>query len=304
MEEILKVENLTKKIGKKVILNNISFTVNKGEILGFLGPNGAGKTTAIKCIMGLIKKMSGKIYVCGVDVNKNFEKAAENFGGIIENPEMYGDLTAYTNIKVLSMLYKNITKEKIYEVLELVGLKGHEKEKVKTFSLGMKQRLGLAQALIHNPKLLILDEPTNGLDPIGIKKLRDILKKLAINGTAVLISSHQLAEMNLMCDKVCIINKGKILEIKDLKEIESANEFYFDVDNIEKTKEVLANNKIEYILEKDKLKIKIEKDKVILLSNYLKRFGINTFEIQKATKTLEDIFLEEIKENENNKTDN
>jgi len=176
---VLKVSNLTKKFGNRTAVDNISFDVYEGEIFGFLGPNGAGKTTAIRMITGLAKPTSGDVFVCGNSITKHFEKAIVNIGGIIENPEMYKNLTGMENLKYYASLYPKIKKDRIDEVVHLVGMENRINDKVKTYSLGMRQRIGIAQALLHNPKLLILDEPTNGLDPNGVLEMRNFLKTIA-----------------------------------------------------------------------------------------------------------------------------
>ncbi len=225
METAIKIENLNKSFGKKQILHDVNLELKAGEVFGFLGPNGAGKTTTIKLIVGMLSLDEGHIEVCGVDVSKNFEKAMANVGAIVENPEMYKYLSGLDNLKQYARMRKGVTKERINEVVELVGLTNRIKEKVSKYSLGMRQRLGVAQALLHNPKVLILDEPSNGLDPAGIKQLRDILKDLAHNkGVCVLVSSHLMSEMELMCDRIGIIAEGKVLEVRSVEEIISTNQ--------------------------------------------------------------------------------
>lgn len=217
---VLSISHLSKKLGGKQILSDISLDLNAGEIFGFLGPNGSGKTTTIKLILGLLNMEEGEITVCGYNLKKDFEKAMAEVGGIIENPEMYKYLSAEENLRQYQRMNGRIDENRISEVLTLVGLKGREKEKISKYSLGMRQRVGLAQALIHKPRLLILDEPTNGLDPEGIHDLRTILKKISHeNGVAVFVSSHMLAELELMCDRVGIVDKGKLLTIKYIDEL-------------------------------------------------------------------------------------
>ena len=220
METVLSVKNLNKSFGSKHIIKNATFDVYAGEIFGFLGPNGSGKTTTIKMIMGFLFPDSGDIEICGYDVKKDYEKAMNLVGGIVENPEMYKDMTGMQNLHMYGRLHNGVTQERMNEVIEIVGMQARANEKIKKYSLGMKQRIGVAQAILHRPRLLILDEPTNGLDPAGIKELRDILKKLAHEeNVAVLVSSHMLAEMELMCDRVAIIDKGTILDVKPIDEI-------------------------------------------------------------------------------------
>ena len=220
MEKILQVENLTKVYGSRTAVDNISFSVNNGEILGFLGANGAGKSTTMKMILGLTSITSGDVYICGKNIQTNFESAIQNVGGLIETPYLYPYLTGYGNLKFYASLYKGIKKSKILEVASIVGLSKRLSDKVRNYSLGMKQRLGIAQALLHDPKLLVLDEPTNGLDANGIKEIKMLLKRLTKErGTSILISSHILSTMESLCDRIAIIDNGRLIEIKTLNEI-------------------------------------------------------------------------------------
>ncbi|MCL1790925.1 MAG: ABC transporter ATP-binding protein [Peptococcaceae bacterium] len=219
-ETILQVSQVSKMMGKRLIIDNISFETYSGEVFGFLGPNGAGKTTTIKMILGLLAIDAGNVEICGFNVAKRFEKAMAQAGGIVENPETYPYLSGMQNLLQYKRMRSGVTKNRIREVVNIVGLENRIHEKVKKYSLGMRQRLGLAQAIMHNPKLLVLDEPTNGLDPAGIRELRDILKRLAHEeGIAVLVSSHLLSEMELMCDRVGIISNGRIIGVKSTKEL-------------------------------------------------------------------------------------
>ena len=220
MENVLQVENLTKVYGTRVAVDSVSFSVKDGEILGFLGANGAGKSTTMKMILGLTSITSGDVYICGKNVQTNFESAIVNVGGLIETPYLYPYLTGYGNLKFYASLYKGIKKYKIMEVASIVGLSRRLTDKVRNYSLGMKQRLGIAQALLHDPKLLVLDEPTNGLDANGIKEIKMLLKRLTKErGTSILISSHILSTMESLCDRIAIIDNGKLVEIKTLNEI-------------------------------------------------------------------------------------
>lgn len=253
--ELLKIQGLTKTIKKKKILDNIFLTVNSGEIVGFLGPNGAGKTTTIKLIMGLFNITEGHISVCGHDITTEFEAAMKNVGGIVENPDLYKRLTGRQNLEYFASMHDNVDKENIDHIVEMVKMAGRIDDKVKTYSLGMCQRIGIAQALLHNPRLLVLDEPTNGLDPLGIKELRDLLKTLAKEaGVGVFISSHLLSEMELMCDRIYIIDNGVIIGEKTIhEEEESVNDDIFEytllTNDRERTLEYLdglqANSRIE-----------------------------------------------------------
>lgn len=207
---VLEVKNLRKVIGKREIIKDLNFTVKEGEIYGFLGPNGAGKTTTIRMLVGLISQTSGEVKICGVNLRKNKEKALKNVGAVVENPELYKYLSGRENLMQIARIRK-VSKQEVEELIKLVGLQDRIDDKVRKYSLGMKQRLGLAAALIGNPKLLILDEPTNGLDPSGIIDFRNIVKSLARkNNMAVFVSSHILSEVQQLCDKVAFINEGII----------------------------------------------------------------------------------------------
>lgn len=217
---ILSIQQLNKYFGQRHVIDHLSFDVRAGEIFGFLGPNGAGKTTTIKLVMGFLREDGGRILINGIDKKENYEEAMSYLGGIVENPEMYGNFTGRQNLEMYARTHGNISKQQIDEIITMVGLDKRIDEKVKRYSLGMKQRVGLAQALLHKPKMLILDEPTNGLDPVGIHSLRDILRRLAHEeGIAVMVSSHILAEMQLMCDRVGIVDKGRLIDIKDVHEL-------------------------------------------------------------------------------------
>lgn len=219
-EAVVSVKHLCFSYGVRKILTDISFDLYEGEIFGFLGPNGSGKTTTIKLMLGLLPIESGRITVCGKNVSEEFEEAMEHVGGIVENPEMYPYLTGRQNLELFRRMLDGVPKSCIDELAELVGLSERIADKVSRYSLGMRQRLGIAQALLCEPRVLVLDEPTNGLDPMGIKELRDLLIKLSHErGVAVFISSHQLAELDMICDRVAVIDSGKILRTLTMDEI-------------------------------------------------------------------------------------
>ena len=261
-EAILKCENLCKSFGKRQILNNVSLEVNQCDILGFIGPNGAGKTTTIKLILGLQSIDSGTVKINGYDIQKEFEKAIEKVGTIVENPDLYMYLSGYDNLKLISNMYKNIDKKRIDEVVKLVKLEQRINDKVSKYSLGMRQRLGIAQALLHKPNLLILDEPTNGLDPEGIKELRELIKDLAEKeNMAIVISSHNLSELESFCNKVTIIKNGKIVETSTINEVKKVEHSYIiELDNLEDIQKIIEK-KIEKISE-TKFKIDVDKDEI------------------------------------------
>ena len=218
MSTALEIKNIEKKFGSRTVLNKVSFETKTGEVFGLLGPNGAGKTTLIKMITGLLNIDDGEILINGKSLEHDFEAAMENIGAIVENPEFYKYMTGKQNILQYARLHKSVTMERVNEVIELVGLSNRINEKVGKYSLGMRQRLGLAITLLHNPKVLILDEPTNGLDPAGIKQLRDILTNMAHKeDVCVLVSSHLMSEMELMCDRVAILSNGNILSVDTME---------------------------------------------------------------------------------------
>ncbi|WP_035292867.1 ABC transporter ATP-binding protein [Clostridium sp. KNHs214] len=299
MSTVLELKDVHKSFGKTEIIKGISFDVNEGEIYGFLGANGAGKTTTIRMIVGLIKPTSGNIYINGHDVQKDFVKAISSVGCIVENPDMYLDFTGRENLNMFAKLYGNVKKERIDEVIEIIGLKDRIDDKVKKYSLGMKQRLGLGQALLPNPKLLILDEPTNGLDPIGIVDFRNIVKNLVKeNNTAVFISSHILGEIEQLCDKVAFIDYGVIksveltndLHLKDKEKIQLKVRH----EDIERVKNILKDNSFVKNIEtlEDKLILTTDKDCYSMLITVLSTKGIEILDINRVHGNLENRFME------------
>lgn len=223
MEKVLEVNGLTKLYDNGRGVKNITFEVVKGEIFGFLGPNGAGKTTVMKSITGLNTFESGEIKIMGVDIKNQFEDALKGVGAIIETADAYEYMSAYNNLKIVSRFYTNIEETDIDNALKIVGLEEYKNDKVSKFSLGMKQRLSLAMALLSKPSLVILDEPTNGLDIEGTVQMRNMIIELAKEeNMTFFISSHLVHEIELMCDKVAIIHNGELINngvaIKDIKE--------------------------------------------------------------------------------------
>lgn len=300
MTAILELKNVSKIMGQNVLVDDISFAINKGEIFGFLGPNGAGKTTTIKMITGLYSISKGEIYIDGKSVKKQFEKALNGVGGIIENPEMYGYLSGRDNLKLYARMHGGISKKRIDEVVSIVKLGNRIDDKVSKYSLGMRQRLGVAQALLHKPKLLILDEPTNGLDPMGIKELRETLRSLAESeGLSVLVSSHLLSEMELMCDRFGIIDNGKIIDIKTIEDIKqeqtgTKNSYKIEVDNIQKAIKVidLRYPNVGALPLEDGVKVTCEKELLGQINKTLMLNDVQLFMITGVTKTLEEEFME------------
>ena len=295
---VLDVANVTKKYGTRVAVDNVSFQIFEGEIFGLIGPNGAGKTTIIKMITGLATPTTGTVFICGKNIRTNFEKAIANVGGIIENPELYTYMSGMDNLKYFASLYPNITMDRIKEVVTLVGMEDRIYDKVRTYSLGMKQRVGIAQALLHSPKLLILDEPTNGLDPNGIKDMREFLKKLAVKEKiSILISSHILAEMEQLCDTVGIIDGGKIVEVKTVEQLKKganmAQKLCIKVDYPNFAgKLVMIKFKVPVFLAGNTIIFEMNEKYVPEITTMLIKEGISIFGISTITKSLEEVFTE------------
>ena len=293
METVLECKNLNKKIGKKDILNNVSLEVKEGDILGFIGPNGAGKTTTIKLILGLQKINSGEVKINGYDIEKQFEKAIEKVGTIVENPDLYLYMSGLENLKIIARLYKNVDEKRIEEVIKLVGLENRIKDKVSKYSLGMRQRLGIAQAIIHKPNLLILDEPTNGLDPEGIKQLRDLLTKLAKEeNMGILISSHNLAELESFCNKISIIQNGKIIEtssLEDAKRVKGKIIYEIELDSTDGVDKIIENE--INIIDSHIIKINLTKEEIPEIVSKLVNENKKIYKVCEDTISLEDAFL-------------
>lgn len=303
---ILEIKDLTKIYGERTAVNKVSLKIKEGEIFGFLGANGAGKSTTIKMLTGLTTITSGDAFVCGYSVKYKFEQAMENVGTIVEIPEFYNYLTGYQNLKYFAKLSNIKSKNEIERVVSIVGLSNRINEKVSKYSLGMKQRLGVAQALLNKPKLLILDEPTNGLDANGIREFRLLLKSLAHNEKiSILISSHILSEMQNLCDTIGIIDNGVLLE----------------TNNINTIKQSLNNNGSQYIkcnapnyagriIQEDyNIPVKICKNKVLFTTDEttiakiiieLTHRNISVFGAGEVDASLEDIFLNVVNEGKSN----
>ena len=298
MKTIVQIKNVTKKIGKKIIIDNLTFDVRSGEVFGFLGPNGAGKTTTIKMLLGLMSITKGEMFINGFNVEKDFEKAIAKVGGIVENPDLYKYLTGYQNLLHFSRMYPDVKTERIDEVIKIVGLEKRIHDKIKKYSLGMRQRLGVAQALLNSPKLLVLDEPTNGLDPAGIHELRNHLRTLAKEeNIAVIVSSHLLSEMELMCDRVGIIQNGKLVRIQDMKEMlseEVASVIALTVTPIDSAKAYLENlsNKYKPVINGIEIEIIENIENVPELVEKLVGQGIKIYGVRKEQQSLEKKFLE------------
>lgn len=287
---VLECNKVFKKIGHHVIVSDLSFSLNEGDILGFIGPNGAGKTTSIKLMLGLQSLSGGSVKILGYDIKKDFVKAIRQVGAIVENPDLYMYLTGYENLKIASVFYQ-VDKNRIDEVVRLVGLEERIHDAVKNYSLGMRQRLGIAVAILHRPKLLILDEPMNGLDPEGIKDLKNILTTLARDySMAIIISSHILSELESFCTRICIFSKGRVekdASIAEIKRITEKECYCLEVsdtnlDSILTSYQVLDNEHIEVSTTRENI---VNILKALLLNN------IFVYEVKREVLSLEDVFL-------------
>jgi ABC-2 type transport system ATP-binding protein len=297
MNTIVKLQNVSKVIKGKKIIDDLSFDVYEGEVFGFLGPNGAGKTTTIRMIVGLMSISKGDVLISGKSIKKDFEGAIASVGAIVENPELYKFMSGYKNLQHFARMQKGITQERIKEVVELVGLTDRIHDKVKTYSLGMRQRLGLAQCLLHRPKILILDEPTNGLDPAGIREIRAYIRKLAQEeGMAVIVSSHLLSEMEMMCDRIGIIQKGKLVDVQTVRDFVDGKElvYQFEVNDEEMARSVLKsfNPSLVFEMKNNKLQTGITKEQVPQLIKEFVVHGVEIYSVMQVAKSLEDRFLE------------
>lgn len=293
-EPILQIQELSKSFRKRVAVDHLSFSVQSGEVFGFLGPNGAGKSTTIRMILSLIKPEHGDINIFGKSVRSLRNKALHGVGALIEDADFYENITAQRNLEILARL-QNISSKRIDEVLELVELSDRAQDKVKSYSHGMKQRLGIAQALLNEPKLLILDEPTTGLDPRGMKEIRELVRQLSGEGITIFLSSHLLHEVEQVCTSLAIINRGKLIKSGSLDELFYKTDLFtteFHVSPLEKAKQVLSNqSQVEEVIVADSsLKVKAPTDQLGLLNRTLVENGVEvTAIIPRAS--LEDYFL-------------
>lgn len=299
--DILRVEHLVKSFGRTRIIKDISFSVGSGEIVGFVGPNGAGKTTTLKLVTNLIFPDSGRITVAGFDLLKEREKALSHLSGIIENPGLYTGLTGKENLDFIRRL-RGVSREKYDEVVEITGLGDRLSRKVKKYSLGMKQRLAIGMCLLSSPDFLILDEPTNGLDPTGTMELRELIVKMAKEyGVSVLFSSHMLDEVGRISDRVIYIKDGELLGERTREEMFAGERYLLAVDNAERAVQLLAA--LPSVLScksvgENRLRVESQKNTVGELAAALLAGGIVLSDIQKESDQLENIYREIFQEGE------
>lgn len=295
---VLAVKDVKKVIGKKTIVEGITFEVGTGEVFGFLGPNGAGKTTTIRMLVGLIKPTAGEIVIGGHNVQSDFCAAMRQVGCIVENPELYSFLSGWENLKQFARMLGDVPETRIKELVQMVHLEERIHDKVKTYSLGMKQRLGIAQALLGSPKILILDEPTNGLDPAGIRELREFIRSLVEKERiSVFISSHLLSEVQMICDRVAIINHGKIIKVASIHELigEAADRVEWTVTPMDEAMQIFQ--RAEYVqevrkIDEDRVLCRMPSEHIAVLNRELVLANIEVQMVRPITLTLEDLFME------------
>ena len=293
---ILKTHNLGKKFKTRWAVSGLNLEIHSGEVFGFLGPNGAGKSTTIRMLLSLIAPTTGDVEIFGHSLDKQRTNALKNVGGIVEKPDFYLYLSAVRNLEIVSSLFGGVEKKRIYELLDLVGLKSREIDKVKTYSHGMKQRLGIAQALLSDPHLVILDEPTSGLDPSGMKEVRELIVHLSRDrGKTVFISSHLLSEIQMIADRMAIINNGELIvqgEVKKLLEEQQQN-IHLKAEPRESVQRILKrNHKIISQFEENEygFNLRMNAEDVPALTKQLVRNGISIFSIT-PRRSLEEYFL-------------
>ena len=283
MKRVIKVRNVSKTIGRKKVLQNINFDVYEGEIVGLVGKNGAGKSTLLKIMTGLYKMDEGEIYYYDINLKTDFEKAMSIVGTLIESPDLYKSLSGRKNLELFKTMFKGIDENTIEEIVKIVEMEKYLGRKFKTYSLGMKERLAIASSLLNKPKILILDEPTNGLDPVGIKNILRTLKEL--KDTTIIISSHMLSEIEWLCTKVIFIDDGKIQNIK-VKENNDKKNITFEVDDFSKAKLLMSNyciNENLEVYENDETISNLNKE--LILNN------IKVYRIHESENTIEKEFF-------------
>ena len=293
MKRVIKVRNISKTINKKKILDNINFDIYEGEIVGLVGKNGAGKSTLLKIMTGLYSYDEGEIYYYNYNLKTDYEKAMSIVGTLIENPDMCSNLTGKKNLELFKSMFKGIDEGTVEEIVRIVEMEKYLGKKFKTYSLGMKERLGIASSLINKPKILILDEPTNGLDREGIKKIMKMLKEL--KDTTIIISSHMLNDIEELCNKIIFINDGKIDSIK-IKQNDNKKNVFFEVDDFSKARLIIKDYCIN-----ENLEVYESDDTISLINKELVLNDINVYRISETTNNLEKDFFKMI-EKYNNKT--
>lgn len=297
VEKVIQISSLSKRFKDLLAVDELELHVNRGDVFGFLGPNGAGKSTTIRMMLSLISPTSGTINIFGKSLLENRKEILANIGAIVEKPDFYQYLPAIKNLEILAKISgKEVSSKRIVELLDLVGLKDRAKSKVKTYSHGMKQRLGIAQALLHDPELIVLDEPTTGLDPQGMKEIRDLILRLSKDeNKTIFLSSHILSEIELVANRMIIINKGKKIVEGEVSNLLNSNKVKVtvEVENIITVKNILETtkwlNQIESI-SANKINFNLEQNEIPLLNKFLVENGIMVNALV-PVRSLEDYFL-------------
>lgn len=293
-EVLVSTKNLTKKFGDQFSVDHVNLEIKRGQIFGFLGPNGAGKTTSIRMLLGLMKPTKGEVKLFGKTFNENRIDILRKVGALVEAPSYYRNLTGFENLKLSSKIL-GVSNARIEEVLEIVRLSEVSNKPVKQYSLGMKQRLGIALALLGSPELLILDEPTNGLDPSGIHEIRQLIKRMPKDfGITVLISSHNLAEIEMIASHVGIIQSGKLKFHGTLEELKGDQKprIEIKVNNLMDAKELLLQQKVQARIEEDMLLVEQPSESVSAINRKLVSNGFEVSHLVETVQTLEEIFLD------------
>lgn len=295
-QNVLELSNIWKRIGKKMIIKNVAFSVGKGQVVGLLGPNGAGKTTLIRVIVALMQLDQGNIMIAGESLTKNYKEAIQHVGAIVENPEFYNYMSGYDNLmQYVRMAKVMITQAQIDEIVQAVHLEEHIQQKVKTYSLGMRQRLGVAQALLHRPKLLVLDEPMNGLDPKGMREFREMILGLRDQGIGVLLSSHQLSDIELIADHLVIIQKGEVTHRVTMDEIHQGQgqAVVIETTDNQQAQQVLQEAGFEQLQVADQqLVITSVDDQRAKIAQVIVSANLGLLQMSTKRNSLEDVFLE------------
>lgn len=302
MSKVLNIKNVNKVYGKQKVLDNINLSLERGEIMGLVGPNGAGKTTIMKIITRLIKNYEGDVFIGDENIRSNRKQDTKQIGCVIETPGFYPNLTGYENLLFFAEISGLKDKKEIQEIAERLGIESYLDKKVKAYSLGMKQRLGVAQAVLAYPQILILDEPTNGMDPAIIPQLREFIKYIAAEkGVTVLISSHILSEIELMCDRVTFIQSGKIIKVENLKKVQKdIRTMAFVTSKAYELKKFFSERKIEYkVASEDSLQVVLKDSEVEELISCIARNNIPLRSFYEVKESLEETYLKVMEEKKN-----
>jgi ABC-2 type transport system ATP-binding protein len=298
VDKILQVANVHKSFGSKKVLNEVNIAISPGEVFGFLGPNGAGKTTTVRVILSLVRPDQGTIMINGYNIKERFKQAIACVGAVVETPKFYLCLSGYQNILLMANLHRNIPRSRIEQVLKIAGLTERAQDPVGTYSLGMKQRLGIARALINDPKLIFLDEPMNGLDPQGIFEVRELIRRLANEqGTTFFLTSHLLHEVEQVCNRIAILNKGQILIQGSVDDLLANDSETVEIHTKETSRTQQALQEVAYIrrftrLDEHRVIVEIDKGLSGRLNRHLINLGIEVEYLVPNNQSLENLYME------------